>query len=463
MTDARQAIQGMRVSEIVVPDQHRELDALLSADYTPPDRDDPVEVARRRRRRRNRLIGGGVVLLLIGAAVGTYTPMVLTAPIDASAPVLSEPAVTVPEAHAFAVPRAAASAISITGAEEFPQTLGTDGIIALNGPNDPQPMASLNKVITALVILDAKPLGEADAGPTITFTKADDDLYDKYYLAGATIQSMKAGATMSQRDALSLMMLVSASNYAEATATWAFGSSAGYVRAANRWLDANGLASTTVVEPTGVDPRNTSTPSDLIAIGRLAMANPALASIVKSKTVTVAPLGTLTNTNPALGADGINGIKTGTLEESGANLLFSATLDVGLDAPLTVIGIILGSPEQYVAGLDARSVLASIRDGFHPVKVVGAGSVFAEYMTEWDDTARAIAVDNASLLTWSDMPITSAVTVEPVTTAKRGTIVGSVTYTAGVRTVTVPLRLDDALNGPGGWWRLGHPDYLLDW
>ena len=451
------------MSDVVVGDQYRELSDMLSPGYTPPDRHDPAERMRRRRRRRIRLIAAGVVLLLLCAAGGSYAHASLNAPIDATAPVLSEQVVTIPEANVFAVPRASASAMSVTGAEEFPATLGTDGIITLNGTNDPLPMASLNKVITALVILDTKPLGAADAGPTITFTKADDDLYDKYYLAGATIQSMKAGATMSQRDALGLMMLVSASNYAEATATWAFGSSAGYVRAAKRWLAANGLTSTTVVEPTGIDPRNTSTPSDLIAIGRLAMANPALASIVQTKSITVPPLGTLVNTNPALGMGGINGIKTGTLEQSGANLLFSATIDVGLDAPLTVIGIILGAPEQYVAGQDAGRMLASIKAGFHPVKVVGAGEVFGEYTTRWEDTARAVSTENATLLTWSDTAVTSVVTVDPLTTAKQGAVVGSVTYTAGARTVTVPLRLDDAVAGPGGWWRLGHPRELLGW
>ena len=451
------------MSDVVVPDQYRELSDMLSAGYTPPDRDDPAERTRRRRRRRIRIVAASVVLLLVAAVAATYMPAVLNAPIDATKPVVSEPVLEVPPAHIFTIPRAAASAISITGAEEFPQTLGTNGIITLNGTDDPLPMGSISKVITALVILEAKPLGEADAGPTITFTEADDDLYDKYYLAGATIQSMKAGATMSERDALGLMMLVSASNYAEATATWAFGSPAGYLRAAKRWLAANGLAATTMVEPTGIDPHNTSSPSDLIAIGRLAMANPALASIVRSTSITVPPLGTLMNTNPALGQNGVNGIKTGTLEESGANLLFSTSLDVGLDAPITVIGIILGSPDQWMTGTDVGVLLDNLKTAFHPVKVVGAGSVFGEYITEWDDTARAIAVDNASLLTWSDTPVTSSVTIDEVTTAKRGTIVGSVTYTAGVRTVTVPLRLDDAVNGPGGWWRLGHPRELLDW
>jgi D-alanyl-D-alanine carboxypeptidase (penicillin-binding protein 5/6) len=71
-----------------------------------------------------------------------------------------------------------------------------------------------------------------------------------------------------------MMLVISASNYAEAASTWAFGSQPAFVSATKRWFAANGLAHTKIVEPTGIDPHNTSTPSDMIALGKLAMANP---------------------------------------------------------------------------------------------------------------------------------------------------------------------------------------------
>ena len=142
-------------------------------------------------------------------------------------------------------------------------------------------MASITKLITAMVILDAKPLADAsDPGPTITFDKADHDLYDKYYVMGATIARMPTGSTMSLRDALATMLIPSASNYAEAVSTWAFGSQGAFLDAARRWLAAHGLTGTTIVEPTGISSRNTSTPADLLAIGKLALAHPAIAHIV---------------------------------------------------------------------------------------------------------------------------------------------------------------------------------------
>jgi D-alanyl-D-alanine carboxypeptidase (penicillin-binding protein 5/6) len=45
--------------------------------------------------------------------------------------------------------------------------------------------------------------------------------------------------------------------------------------------------------------------------------------------------------------------------------------------------------------------------------------------------------------------------------AESGTEVGSVTYTFGESTVTVPLTLDSDISDPGPWWRLLNPAALL--
>ena len=149
------------------------------------------------------------------------------------------------------------------------------GIWETSGPQEPAPMASITKLITALVVLEAHPLaGPEDQGPTLWFDGADEDLYDAYYVQNVTIAPMPAGSSMSLRGALATMLIPSASNYADVVSTWAFGSRASFVSAARTWLDAHGLAGTTVVDPTGISARNTSTPADLIALGRIAAANP---------------------------------------------------------------------------------------------------------------------------------------------------------------------------------------------
>jgi D-alanyl-D-alanine carboxypeptidase (penicillin-binding protein 5/6) len=318
-------------------------------------------------------------------------------------------------------------------------------------------------VITALIVLDAHPLAPGEAGPTLRFGKAENDLYDKYYLLGASIQRMPVGSSMSLHDTLETVLVASASNYAEAASTWAFGSPAGFRSAAARWLAANGLASTTIVEPTGIDPRNASTATDLLTIGRLAMANPVIAELVGTPSLTVPGLDPVSNTNSGLGVDGIDGIKTGTLDEAGACLLFSAVIDVGASTPLNVIGVVLGSSEQFVAGIGARELLASVRAGFHPVKLVSVGEDVGIYTAPWGANSSVEAATQARLLTWSDSPVTSTIEFDRTTSGRAGDEVGSITYTSETESVTVPLLLSRSIAAPGTWWRLSHPGVMLGW
>lgn len=451
------------MSAVEPPDEFSEFSALLTrarkdADGRRSAAPDLAAVAATRRRRRRGRIAAATVVLVIAAAIGTYLSLTLLAPTDAATITVTDATVAQPAAVALELPDIGASAVSVTGAEDY---LGPDGILASSGTAGPLPIASITKLITALVILDAKPLGPLDSGPTLTFSRADSKLYDKYYLLQATVQSMKSGSTMSQRDALELMLVVSACNYAEAVSTWAFGSQANFLAATRAWLSANGLTGTTIVEPTGIDPRNVSTPAELIALGKLALANPVVADIVRSPTLQVPTLDGVANNNLLLGTEGITGIKTGTLEQSGSNLLFSSVLDVGTASPITVVGVVLGGASHESVDAAVRALLASIRSGFHEVPLVAEGDVFGSYSTPWNDRASIVAGTGASVLTWSDTPITSSVETTPLETGTSGSTVGSVTFVAGNETITVPLELKGSLGGPDEWWRLTHPHELL--
>jgi D-alanyl-D-alanine carboxypeptidase (penicillin-binding protein 5/6) len=425
-----------------------------------PDPLDPARIAARRRRTIRRRIATGVVALVIAAVVGTYLPLTLLAPLGTSALTIHKPDFATPAAVTLSLPGVGASAISVAGAEHFAGTTGTDGILASSGGNGALPIASISKLVTALVVLDARPLKSDEAGPTLAFGKPEADLYDKYYVLGATVSSMRTGTSMSEHDAIEVMLVASACNYAEVVSTWAFGSQAKFLSATRTWLKAHGLAGTTIVEPTGIDARNVSTPTDLIAIGKLAMANPVLATIVGSPSVTV-PIGTLANNNKLLGTDGINGIKTGTLAKAGSCLLFSAVVDVGIAAPLTVIGVVLGGSDHSTVDSAVRDLIGSIKSGFHRVPLLAKGQVLGSYSTPWKDDATIVAGDDATVLTWSNNPITSTMVTTSLTTGADGATVGSVTFVAGEDTVTVPLLLHGAIAGPDAWWRLTHPAELL--
>ncbi len=402
------------------------------------------------------MIATGVVVVV----VATYVSLTLTAPVGEASVIAHNPGVAQPAAASIVLPKAGESAVSVSGASDY---LGaaSGNILAARGGNAPLPMASISKVITALVVLNAKPLGASGAGPTINFTRAQTELYEKYFALNATIAPMPIGTSMSEFDALEVMLVPSACNYAEALAQWAYGSDAAFLAATRVWLKAHKLTGTTMLEPTGLDARNTSTPRDLIAIGKLAMAQPAIAKIVDKPNVDAIPsLEETANTNDLLGLNGINGIKTGTLDSAGSDLLFSAVETVGTPKPITIIGVILGGDSRGSVDTAVKSLIASIEAGFKTIQLGTKGQLVGSYSTPWGATASMALGRSASALVWSNTKITSTLTTTPPGSGS-GATVGSITYVAGKATVTVPVVLEGKITGPSAWWRLTHPFELF--
>jgi D-alanyl-D-alanine carboxypeptidase (penicillin-binding protein 5/6) len=400
---------------------------------------------RRFRAKRVTLIVGAIVVL----SLGFYLPMTLLAPI---APVSAEnrtPAAAatrlVPD---LAWPGTQASAI---GSPDFPD------LQLSNGATDQRPMASITKIITTLVVLSVKPLSVGEQGPLITFTASDVAMYSKYLAEDGSVQPVAVGESLSQLQVNEVMLVASANNYAESYATWAFGSQAKFLTAARAWLTANGLTHTTIADTCGMDPGSTSTASDLVALGKLALANPVVAGIVSTQTLSSVPeVGILHNSNDLLGVSGVDGIKTGTLVNVGSNLLFSTDLTFG-SRTVTVIGVILGSINKATLDAAVKALLASVKNGFHDVTLSTAGQSFASYSTPWDSTSQAVATKNESVLVWGNTPISTTVRAKPMSLAKAGSAAGSVTFAVGKTTIVVPLALKQPMSDPGALWRLSNP------
>ncbi len=384
-------------------------------------------------------------------ALAFYLPLTLLAPlqaVDASVdpyptPTAVQPALTFPGYGAAAV-----------GAVGYP------GVLAASGSPDPLPIASITKVITALVVLESKPLGAGEAGPDIVFSGTDVEFYDRLRAEGGVVADVSAGQVMSQRDVMRLMLITSANNYAESLATWAFGSVEAYVGTANAWLQMQGLAQTVVVDPTGMSPSNVSSSANLLEVAKLVVADPVIAEIVATTSIDIPGFGVIENRNALLGIDGIDGIKTGTLDEAGASLLFSADYAVGTDS-ITIVGVVLGGPDHETINAAIRQLLVGVDAGFTPVTLATQGQEFASYTTAWGDTADAVAGETATVAVWAASPVTAVVEANELTLGEDGTEVGSVTFTVAERTITVPLRLDATIDDPGPWWRLTNPGKLF--
>jgi D-alanyl-D-alanine carboxypeptidase (penicillin-binding protein 5/6) len=334
--------------------------------------------------------------------------------------------------------------------------LGRSGVLATSGSQQPRPIASITKVITSLVVLQKHPLGADEAGPTIVTTNNDVTILEQVLARNGSWQTVQPGWRFSERQMLETMLIPSANNYAKTLALWAYGSQDAYLKAARAFLAAHGLKHTTVVDTNGLDSGDRSTPSDLIELGKLALAQPALRQIVSTKSKIEPHIGQIDNTNELLGTFGVNGLKTGTTDEAGACLLFSARISVhGVTA--TLVGVILGAASHPQLDATVPPLLASVKKGLHAVQLAKAGQPFATYHTAWGGIAKAVAAKDATVLVWSRNTVNGSANASPIRGGTKGDRVGTVEYEVDHQLVSVPLKLDRSVLAAPFWWRLLHP------
>lgn len=242
--------------------------------------------------------------------------------------------------------------------------VGAEGYGVLASKNDDQkrPIASIAKTITALAILEKYPLKLGEDGPNIPITEQDEQIYRNYVAKNGTVVLIKAGVPLTLHQALQAMLMPSANNVADTTATWVFGSLKEYSRYANQMLQKHGITDTTVgVDASGLDPSTKSTASDLVKIGELVLKNPVLADIVSTKFAYLPVAGSITNYNGLVMRHGFNGIKPGDSVDAGNTLLFSIPENIG-GKQVNVIGAILGSKGYKQSNQGAMQIVDSIKD-----------------------------------------------------------------------------------------------------
>jgi D-alanyl-D-alanine carboxypeptidase (penicillin-binding protein 5/6) len=392
-----------------------------------------------------RLVVTVLTIFILVVAIGV--PVAILAPVPQAAASVAPPAASTTAAAHARFPGFGEGAIG---------AVGLPGVLARSGSQAPHPIASITKVVTMLVVLERKPLGAKDEGPTITFHQQDVQILENVVADGGSSAAVRAGWKLTEREAIETTMLPSANNYAESLAIWAYGSVPKYLAAARSFLRVHGLAHTTLVDTNGLDSGDRSTPADLIELGKLALASPALAPIVAMQTASEPQIGQISNTNALLGESGVNGIKTGTTDQAGACLLFSAKIPVD-GRPVEVVGVILGAPTHPQLDATVPALLKSVAAGLHEVPLTTKAQPFATYHTKWGGTANAVAARNATLLVWGRTSVTRAAEVAEIRGGRKNERVGSVTFRVDHRSVSVPLVLDRNVLAAPVWWRLTHP------
>lgn len=189
-------------------------------------------------------------------------------------------------------------------------------ILLQKGADDVVPIASLTKLMTAMVVLDSRP----DMNRPIRIDQTDVDA-----LLGART-GLPVGANLPLREVLQLALMSSNNSAAYALAHNYPGGLPAFRTAVRAKIAALGLKHTTIYEPTGLSPLNTSTASDVVLLADAAARYPAIARYTTYSSDILSINGTpveYRNTNPFVGQKGwdIALSKTGFSNEAGRCLI----------------------------------------------------------------------------------------------------------------------------------------------
>jgi D-alanyl-D-alanine carboxypeptidase (penicillin-binding protein 5/6) len=333
-----------------------------------------------------------------------------------------------------------------------------EGVLATSSDTQTaSPIASIAKVITALAVLQKKPMPADGPGETLTLNANDVALYEHYVAVGGSNAKVTDGETITQYEAFEALMLPSANNMADTLAIWAFGSIDAYKTYASNMLKDFGLTHTTIADASGFSPQTMSIPSDLIIIGQKALLSPVLKAIMNKPEATIPVAGTIQNVNKLLGQDNIIGIKTGNTNEAGGCLLFAATHTIAPGQTTIVIGAVTGATDLEAAFGATRMLLGSAEKGFAAITVVPKDTVIGSYQTPWGSKTNVVAAHDLVAYGWQGRAYQTKITSKDfqIPLAARSNV-GSVALTGANAAQSEPVVIQTALTKPSLVWRLFH-------
>jgi serine-type D-Ala-D-Ala endopeptidase (penicillin-binding protein 7) len=222
----------------------------------------------------------------------------------------------------------------------------TGAVLLEKGVDDAVPIASLTKLMTAMVVLDANLDGAEEI-------RIDDDDVDGLK---HTHSRLPVGSVLTRVTLLELALMASDNRAAAALARTYPGGPDAFAAAVRRKIDELGLQRTTLVEPTGLSARNRSSAQDLGIVVRAAGQYPEIARITSqpAQTFTVREREVrFRNTNALVGRPGWNILlsKTGFTNEAGRCLTMRIET-----AGRTLLVVLLGASNAAHRTMDALNV-----------------------------------------------------------------------------------------------------------
>lgn len=333
--------------------------------------------------------------------------------------------------------------------------------LAMLHADDPRPIASVAKTMTAYAVLRAHPLSDdaADSGPVIRITDADVADWQRVVHEDGSSLPVFAGEQLTERQMLLGLMLPSANNFADTLARWTSGSVDAFVAEMNRTAQQLGMSNTRFADASGFDPHTVSSARDLVKLADAVLAGvPALMAIAGTQHATVTQGVEVDNLDALLGTvPGWLGIKTGETPQAGGCLLFAARRDIG-GATVTVVGAVLGQVDLHAALDAAKTSAESAFSGFGVLHSDAVPAVRGSVDTRWGGHSGVHVAPSGvtvAVRIGGGLQVTSQTLTVPVG-AQPETVVALLTGVGPGGPVRWEVRLDRALPGPSAWWMLLH-------
>jgi D-alanyl-D-alanine carboxypeptidase (penicillin-binding protein 5/6) len=231
--------------------------------------------------------------------------------------------------------------------------------IRSSGGNEPVPIASVTKVMTAYVVLQEAPLEIGESGPAIRITAEDVADTERRRANGESVVPVAAGTDLTELEALDALLLPSANNIAVVLARSTAGSADAFVGLMNEAADDLGMDDTTYTDPSGMAADTVSTAADQVRLFDAAMSDPVFAAVAGASSADLPVAGTVVTTSSLLGHHGFVAGKTGSHDAAGGCYAFRVVREIS-GRRVAITGVVLGQRGgAYVeAALRAAEALA---------------------------------------------------------------------------------------------------------